>query len=100
MGPGIFIVAASYSGCDRMLAVAMFTIAMGLMGTFYCGMKCNGLDLCPNYAGSLMAIVNGVGAISGIITPYLISALTQDVSICDKNKEYRWRNIATSLIIN
>lgn len=63
-----------------MLAVGMFTIAMGLMGTFYCGMKCNGLDLCPNYAGSLMAVVNGVGAISGIITPYLISALTPDVS--------------------
>lgn len=80
VGPGVFIVAASYSGCDRMLAVGMFTIAMGLMGTFYCGMKCNGLDLCPNYAGSLMAIVNGVGAISGIITPYLISALTPDVS--------------------
>lgn len=58
----------------------MFTIAMGLMGTFYCGMKCNGLDLCPNYAGTLMAVVNGVGAISGIITPYLISALTPDVS--------------------
>lgn len=81
-----------------MTAVGMFTIAMGLMGTFYCGMKCNGLDLCPNYAGSLMAVVNGVGAISGIITPYLISALTPDVSIfnCDKNKENRWRNIADS----
>lgn len=64
-----------------MLAVGMFTIAMGTMGTFYCGMKCNGLDLCPNYAGTLMAVVNGVGAISGIITPYLISALTPDVSI-------------------
>lgn len=58
----------------------MFTIAMGLMGSFYCGMKVNALDLSPNYAGTLMALVNGIGATSGIITPYLVGALTEDVS--------------------
>lgn len=79
-GPAIFIIIASYSGCDRMLAVWMFTIAMGFMGTFYCGMKVNALDLSPNFAGTLMAIVNGVGAITGIIAPYLAGALTPNVS--------------------
>lgn len=74
------MLAASYAGCDRIVVVAMFTVAMGFMGTFYCGMKVNALDLAPNYAGTLMAIVNGIGAVSGIITPYLIGALTEDVS--------------------
>jgi hypothetical protein len=81
MGPAIFIIAASYSGCDRDLAVGMFTIAMSFMGTFYCGMKVNALDLAPNFAGTLMAIVNGIGAITGIIVPYLVGALTEDVII-------------------
>ncbi|KAF5280927.1 hypothetical protein FQA39_LY17933 [Lamprigera yunnana] len=81
LGPAIFIVGAGYSGCDRYLAVGLFTVAMGLMGTFYCGMKVNALDLSPNFAGTLMAIVNGMGAISGIITPYLIGALTMDHSV-------------------
>lgn len=85
IGPGIFILIASYTGCDRMLAVIMFTIAMGFMGTFYCGMKVNALDLSPNFAGTLMAIVNGIGAISGIFTPYLVGALTEDVC---KNEEF------------
>lgn len=80
IGPGIFIIIASYTGCNRMMAVAMFTIAMGLMGTYYCGMKVNALDLSSNFAGTLMAIVNGLGATSGIVTPYLVGALTQDVS--------------------
>lgn len=71
---------ASYSGCDKYLTVGMFTIAMGFMGTFYCGMKVNALDLSPNYAGTLMALVNGIGAITGIITPYLVGALTEGVS--------------------
>lgn len=80
MGPAVFILIASYVGCDRMLAVWMFTIAMGFMGCYYCGMKVNALDLSPNFAGTLMAIINGLGATSGIVTPYLAGALTQDVS--------------------
>lgn len=34
IGPGLFIIAASYAKCDRILAVAMFTIGMALMGTY------------------------------------------------------------------
>lgn len=83
LGPAVFIIIASYSGCDRMLAVSMFTVAMGFMGNFYCGMKVNALDLAPNYAGTLMAIVNGIGGITGIITPYLAGALTEDVCTVD-----------------
>lgn len=64
-----------------MTVVALFTIGMGFMGTFYCGMKVNALDLAPNYAGTIMAIVNGVGAITGVITPYLVGALTGNVNI-------------------
>lgn len=65
--PGIFLVVASFSGCNRMLAVSMFTIAMGFMGAYYSGMKANNLDLSPNFAGAIMALTNGIGAIVGII---------------------------------
>lgn len=34
LGPGVFIIAASYSKCDRTLVVAMFTIGMTLMGMY------------------------------------------------------------------
>jgi ACS family sodium-dependent inorganic phosphate cotransporter len=58
----------------------IFTVFVGCMGTFYPGMKVNALDLSPNYAGTLMAIVNGIGSITGIITPYLVGVLTTNVS--------------------
>ncbi|XP_050311165.1 sialin-like isoform X4 [Anthonomus grandis grandis] len=83
MGPAVFILIASYVGCDRMLAVGMFTIAMGFMGTFYCGMKVNALDLSPNYAGTIMAIVNGIGGLTGIIVPYLVGALTENHTLAE-----------------
>jgi len=61
--------------------VVLFTVATGTMGTFYPGMKVNALDLSPNYAGTLMAIVNGIGALTGIVTPYLVGVLTPNVSV-------------------
>ncbi|XP_046627286.1 putative inorganic phosphate cotransporter isoform X1 [Neodiprion virginianus] len=83
MGPAIFIIAASYAGCDRVLVVALFTIGMGFMGSYYPGMKVNSLDLTPNYSGTVMAIVNGIGAVSGIITPYLVGVLTPNETVAE-----------------
>lgn len=87
VGPAVFLLLASYTGCNRNLAVLMFTIGMGFMGTFYCGMKVNALDLSPNFAGTLMAIVNGIGALTGIIVPYLISAITENHTLME------WRTV-------
>lgn len=53
---------------------------MTLMGSYYSGMKINALDISPNYAGTTTSLVNGIAAISAIITPYLIGMLTPDVS--------------------
>ncbi|KAJ0177134.1 hypothetical protein K1T71_007143 [Dendrolimus kikuchii] len=75
-GPGICIILASYSGCDTTLAVFWFIAAMTLMGAYYSGMKVNPLDITPNYTGTTTAMVNGIAAISGIISPYLIGFLT------------------------
>lgn len=34
IGPGVFIIAASYASCDRVLVVALFTIGMAMMGMY------------------------------------------------------------------
>ncbi|CAG9763216.1 unnamed protein product [Ceutorhynchus assimilis] len=99
MGPAVFILIASYVGCDRVLAVTMFTIAMGFMGTFYCGMKVNALDLSPNYAGTIMAIVNGIGGLTGIIVPYLVGALTENHSLAEWRLVF-WIAFAVFLVTN
>lgn len=42
-------------------------------------MKVNPLDLSPNYAGSIMAVTNGIGAITGVIAPYVVGVMTPNV---------------------
>ncbi|KAL0892941.1 hypothetical protein ABMA27_014613 [Loxostege sticticalis] len=79
--PALFIILASYSGCNRAEAVGLFIASMAFMGGFYSSVKINAMDIAPNYAGTCSAFVNGLAAISGIITPYLIGLLTPDQTI-------------------
>ncbi|GBP29673.1 Putative inorganic phosphate cotransporter [Eumeta japonica] len=98
-GPGLCIIAASYSGCNTTLAVFWFIAAMTLMGAYYSGMKINALDITPNYAGTTTAMVNGIAAISGIISPYLIGLLTPQSTL----KQWRiafWVCLAILVITN
>lgn len=83
IGPAAGVIAASYAGCDKTVVVSLFTTGMAFMGFFYPSLKVNALDLSPNYAGTLMAIVNGIGAISGIITPMIVGLIATNVSIFD-----------------
>lgn len=52
----------------------------GSDGRLLCGHEAESLDMSPNYAGTLMAITNGIGAITGVITPYLVGVMTPNVS--------------------
>ncbi|XP_047119767.1 putative inorganic phosphate cotransporter isoform X1 [Schistocerca piceifrons] len=81
VGPAAGIIGASYANCDRVTVVALFTVGMALMGTFYPGMKVNALDLSPNYAGTLMAFVNGAGSITGMVAPYLIGVVAYNSTL-------------------
>lgn len=85
--PAIFMVAASYAKCDRLLVVVLFTLCMGFMGTYYAGMKLSPLDMSPNYAGTLMAITNGIGSITGVVSPYLVGVMTPNATMME------WRTV-------
>lgn len=81
VGPGAFLLWASYAGCNRTLVVALFCLGMASMGAFYPGMRVNALDLSPRHAGTIGALMNGIGAISGIAAPYAIGLIARNVRI-------------------
>lgn len=85
--PGVGILAASYAGCDRPLVVALFCVGMAVMGPFYCSLKVNALDISPNFSGLVMSIVNGLGAVSGIISPDIVGLLIPDRTL------KQWRDV-------
>lgn len=78
---------ASYAGCDRPLVIGLFCLGMATMGPFYCSLKVNALDISPNYSGLVMSIVNGLGAVSGIVSPDIVALLIPDVR--KRRKKFR-----------
>lgn len=80
IGPGLGVMCASFVGCDKFAATFCFTLGMALMGFCYPSIRINALDLSPNYSASIMALVNGLGCLSGMTSPILVGYLTPNVS--------------------
>ncbi|XP_026677603.1 putative inorganic phosphate cotransporter isoform X3 [Diaphorina citri] len=99
VGPGLGILAASYSGCNRLAVTVSFTLGMGTMGAFLPSLKVNALDLSPNYAGTLMALVGGIGALSGTVSPYLVGVLTPNGTLLEWRVVF-WTAFFVMLITN
>lgn len=85
--PGVGLLAATYAGCERVLVVVLFCVGMAFMGPFYSSLKVNALDISPNYSGLVMSIVNGLGAVSGIVSPSIVGLLIPDSTLT------QWRNV-------
>lgn len=99
MGPALGIIAVSYSGCDKVWTVAGFTIGMTLMGTYVSSLQVNPLDLSPNYAGMLTAIVGTIGSLFGIVAPKIVDVMLPNV--CSTNiilREHGLKIICLNLI--
>ncbi|XP_055382761.1 putative inorganic phosphate cotransporter [Condylostylus longicornis] len=79
MIPCFFMVAAGYA-TNKYIIVIYFTICLGIMGSYYGGIKLNSLDFSPNYAPTLMALANGFGAIMGFVVPNIIGVIVKNAT--------------------
>ncbi|PSN56168.1 putative inorganic phosphate cotransporter [Blattella germanica] len=76
-GPAIALVAASYTGCNPPLTVALLTIGVGLNGGIYSGFKVNHLDISPRFAGILMSFTNCLANLAGLLAPLTAGFVTE-----------------------
>ncbi|KAG8326864.1 hypothetical protein J6590_032697 [Homalodisca vitripennis] len=87
-----FMLMASFSGCDRPKVIVFFMIMMFFKGISYSTCRALPVDLSPNYAGILMALMNGIGSFAGFaqpfITPFFLHTGSNLEANCD-NKLYR-----------
>lgn len=79
--PAALLILVVYIGCNRVIAIVMYTLIMFLHGPFYSGMKVNVNDITRYYGGTIMAIANGLGAIAGILGPTVIGFVTVNHSL-------------------
>ncbi|XP_012938009.1 sialin [Aplysia californica] len=77
VGPACFLVGTGFMECDQSIgAVVMLTIAVGLCGFHFSGYFINHGDIAPPFAGTLFGITNTAATIPGILSPYVVAAMT------------------------
>ncbi|XP_058793729.1 sialin-like [Phymastichus coffea] len=83
LGPAIFLIAASYAGCNRLSVIALQSTGLALVGCAYFSVFVNVLDLSPNYASSIEGLGNGIAVISGVLAPYLVGLITPNQTMSE-----------------
>lgn len=81
MTPGILMIFQVFFGQDRVFAVTIFTIALTLNGGVTAGYLSNGLDIAPNFSGTIFGMANTLSSFGGFASAYMVGLLTnEDVS--------------------
>ncbi|KAK9512745.1 hypothetical protein O3M35_001102 [Rhynocoris fuscipes] len=65
---------------DVTVAISMYTVAVILLLFMFLGHNINHLDICPNFAGTLMGITNGLANIASMLAPQFIGFVISDYS--------------------
>lgn len=82
MTPGFLMIAQIFYGMDRTWSVAIFTLQLFLNGAVTAGYLGNGLDICPNFSGTVFGLANTVSSIGGYLSTYIVGTLTsKNVSV-------------------
>lgn len=74
--PSVLMVIQAYYGCNRVASVAIFTIALTINGGITAGYLGNGLDIAPNFSGTIFGIANTCSSIGGFLSSFMVGNIT------------------------
>ncbi|XP_014482728.1 PREDICTED: putative inorganic phosphate cotransporter [Dinoponera quadriceps] len=76
MIPSLLMVVQAYYGCDRTASVAIFTVALTINGGVTAGYLGNGLDIAPNFSGTIFGIANTFSSLGGFLSSFMVGTIT------------------------
>ncbi|XP_026826016.1 putative inorganic phosphate cotransporter isoform X2 [Ooceraea biroi] len=76
LSPGFLMVVQAYYGCDRVASVTIFTIALTINGAVTAGYLGNGLDIAPNFSGTIFGIANTFSSMGGFLSSFMVGTIT------------------------
>ncbi|VEL15823.1 unnamed protein product [Protopolystoma xenopodis] len=81
-GPSIAMFAMTFTNCEiKYAAVALLSVGMLLGSGVFAGAFINPIELTPQYSGILFASSNSLSAITGFGAPFMVGAMTPNVSL-------------------
>ncbi|GIY75448.1 hypothetical protein CEXT_252182 [Caerostris extrusa] len=75
--PAICVAIVGYVGCEPTAIIILLGLAVGLNGVSQSGYNVTHVDMCPEFAGTLMGITNCIANFSGFLAPAFVGYITQ-----------------------
>ncbi|XP_053611221.1 sialin [Plodia interpunctella] len=86
--PGLLMLAEAFFGEDRIWSIAIFTMALTINGAVTAGYLGNGLDIAPNFSGTIFGMANTLSSFGGWLSTFMVGELTKD-----NNTSSQWQII-------
>lgn len=74
--PGLLMAIQIFVGEDKVASVAIFTLALTFNGAVTAGYLGNGLDIAPNFSGTIFGMANMLSSLGGFISTVMVGSLT------------------------
>uniref|UniRef100_A0A2H1WV76 SFRICE_011137 n=1 Tax=Spodoptera frugiperda TaxID=7108 RepID=A0A2H1WV76_SPOFR len=84
--PGLLMIAQAYLGGDRVWSIAIFTSALTINGAVTAGYLGNGLDIAPNFSGTIFGMANTLSSFGGWLSTFMVGELTKENNTPDQWK--------------
>jgi len=76
--PGLLMISQVYFGDNQVWSVIIFTIALTMNGAVTGGYLGNGLDIAPNFSGTIFGMANTLSSFGGTLSSYIVGKLTNN----------------------
>lgn len=81
MTPGVLMFIQIFVGHNRTWAVIIFTFQLFLNGAVTAGYLGNGLDIAPNFSGTIFGMANTFSSIGGSLSTTIVGLLTSSEGV-------------------
>ncbi|OXU18224.1 hypothetical protein TSAR_015894 [Trichomalopsis sarcophagae] len=86
--PGILVLLIGYLGCNIVMSLLIWFIAVTLITAAYAGAMANIVDIAPNFAGPVLAFAQTIHMTASFVSPIVAGLLTQESQSLDA-----WRKV-------
>ncbi|XP_037958154.1 sialin [Teleopsis dalmanni] len=87
--PGFLMVAQVFLGRDAAWSVIIFTFALFTHGAVTAGYLGNGLDIAPNFSGTIFGLANTFSSLGGFLSSGMVAMLMQG----DESNYRQWQKV-------